>query len=152
MAGAGPERIFRKQQVERSAPATVEWSDVAIRRHKTWMILETTMRMPTRILAAAVVAAAIPVALPAAAAPLSQSLGLSNTNAGPLEQIDYRRTHRRNYRSGYYAYGSTRGFLRSEPRRWNYGNGSAATAPGSWRGCPGGDRAISDSYPSWMCR
>ena len=110
------------------------------------------MRTPTRILAAAVVAAAIPLALPAAAAPLPQSLALNNANAGSLEQVDYRRTHRRNYRSGWYAYGSARRFPRSGPLPWNYGNGSAATAPGSWRGCPGGDRAVSDAYPSWMCR
>jgi hypothetical protein len=103
------------------------------------------MRMPTKTLAAALVAAAIPLAVPAAAAPLSQSLALSNANAGSLEQVQYRRWHRRHYRSGWYAFSAA-------PRRWNYGNGSAATAPGSWRGCPGGDRALSSGYPSWMCR
>jgi len=110
------------------------------------------MRMLTKTLAAALVAAAVPLAVPAAAAPLSQSLALDNANAGSFEQVQYRRWHRRHYRSGWYAYGSSRGFLRSGPRQWNYGNGAAATAPGSWRGCPGGDRALSDGYPSWMCR
>jgi hypothetical protein len=106
------------------------------------------MRMPTKTLAAALVGAAVTLAVSAAAAPLSQSLALSNANAGSLDQVQYRRWHRRYYRSGWHAYG----FLRSGPRRWNYGNGGAATAPGSWRGCPGGDRAESSGYPSWMCR
>jgi hypothetical protein len=103
------------------------------------------MRMPTKILAAAVVTAAVPLAAPASTAPLSPSLGLSHADVVAAEQVQYRRWHRRTYRNGYYAYGSA-------PRRWNYGNGSAATAPGSWRGCPGGDRHASSGYPSWMCR
>ena len=111
------------------------------------------MRMPTKILAAAVVAAAVPFAVPAAAGPLSQSLALGDANVGSLDQVQYRRAYRRNYRSGWYAYGAAPGYvLRSGPRQWNYGNGAAATSPGSWRGCPGGDRALSDAYPSWMCR
>src|SRR5687767_13582558 len=111
------------------------------------------MRMPTKILAAAVVAAAVPLAVPAAAAPLSQSLALGDANVGSLDQVQYRRWDRRRYRSGWYAYGAAPGYvLRSGPRQWNYGNGAAATSPGSWRGCPGGDRALSDGYPSWMCR
>ena len=119
------------------------------------------MRMPTKILAAAVVAAAVPFAVPAAAAPISQSLALADAHVGSLDQVQYRRHYRsgrhyRNghrYRSGWYAYGAAPGYgLRSQPRQWNYGNGGAATAPGSWRGCPGGDRALSDAYPSYMCR
>lgn len=110
------------------------------------------MRMSTKTLAAALVAAAIPLAVPAAAAPLSQPLALSNANAGSLEQVQYRRWYRA-YRSGWYAYGAVPRYIaRSRPLPWNYGNGGAATAPGSWRGCPGGDRALSDGYPSWMCR
>jgi hypothetical protein len=105
------------------------------------------MKMPTETLAAAFVAAVIQLAVPAAAAPLSQSLALSNANAGSLEQVQYRRWYRGHYRGGWYAYG-----LRSGPRQWNYGNGSAATGPGSWRGCPGGDRDASSGYPSWLCR
>jgi hypothetical protein len=104
------------------------------------------MRMPTKTLAAALVAAAVPLAVPAAAAPLSQSLALSNANAGSLDQVQYRRSYRRHYRSGWNA------FARSRRLPWNYGNGGAATAPGSWRGCVGGDRAESSGYPSWMCR
>src|SRR5688572_23378019 len=108
------------------------------------MIPEIDMRMPTKILAAAVVAAAVPLAVPAAAAPLSQSLALGEANAGSLDQVQYRRWDRRRYRSGYYAYGAAPGYyaygaapgyiVRSGPRRWNYGNGAAATGPGSWRG------------------
>jgi hypothetical protein len=111
------------------------------------------MRMPTKTLAAALVAAAVPLAVPAAAAPLSQPLALSNASAGSLDQVQYRRWDRRYYRSGWYAFGAAPGYvLRSGPRQWNYGNGSAATAPGSWRGCPGGDRDESSGYPSWLCR
>jgi len=114
-------------------------------------IPEAKMRMSTKILAAAVVAAAVPFAVPATAAP--QSLALGDANVGSLEQVQYRRAHRRHYRSGWYAYGAAPGYaLRSGPRQWNYGNGAAATSPGSWRGCPGGDRALSSAYPSWMCR
>jgi hypothetical protein len=103
------------------------------------------MGTPSKTLAAGLVAAAVTLAVPAAAAPLSQSLALGNANAGSVDQIQYRRWHRRHYRGGWYAYGAA-------PRQWNYGNGGAATAPGSWRGCPGGDRALSSGYPSWMCR
>jgi hypothetical protein len=101
--------------------------------------------MPTKLLAAAVVAAATWFAGSASAAPLPPLMGLGHDDASSVEQVQYRRWHRRAYRNGYYAYGSA-------PRRWNYGNGSAATAPGSWRGCPGGDRHASSGYPSWMCR
>ena len=112
------------------------------------------MTLLNKTFAAALVVAAIPLfAAPASAAPLSQSLGLTSTDVGSLEQVQYRRWHRRHYRNGYYAYGAAPGYIaRSGPRRWNYGNGSAATAPGSWRGCPGGDRHASSGYPSWMCR
>src|SRR5262245_58156672 len=110
------------------------------------------MRAPIKILAAAILVASVPFAVPAAAAPLSQPSALGNAEAGSVDQVQYRRYHRRYYR-GWYAYGaSPRYFLRSRPRQWNYGNGAAATSPGSWRGCPGGDRALSDGYPSWMCR
>jgi hypothetical protein len=108
---------------------------------------EMNMRMPTKTLAAALVAAALPFAVPAAAAPLSQPLALSDANAGTLDQVQYRRAHRRYYRSGWNAFARS---SRSLP--WNYGNGAAATGRGSWRGCPGGDRALSDAYPSYMCR
>jgi hypothetical protein len=89
-----------------------------------------TMRLPTRTLAAALVAAAIPVyAGSAAAAPLSQSLSLSSADVGNVEQVQYRRWNRgrwigpaaagfaagaiiggalapRYYNDGYYAYGA----------------------------------------------
>jgi hypothetical protein len=141
---AGLEIHFRKEQkVERGALATVESSEFAVCRHEIWMNLEMNMRIPTKTLAAAFVAAAVPFAVPAAAAPLSQPLALDNANAGSLDQVQ----HRRHYRSGWNA------FARSSRRLpWNYGNGGAATAPGSWRGCPGGDRALSDAYPSYLCR
>ncbi|MBX9772941.1 MAG: hypothetical protein K2Y71_00905 [Xanthobacteraceae bacterium] len=110
------------------------------------------MRMPVKTLTA-VAMAAIPLAAPAAAAPLAQPLTLGQVDAGSLEQVQYGRWDRRRYRGGWYAYGAAPGpIARSGPRRWNYGNGSAATGSGSWRGCPGGDRVLSSGYPSWMCR
>lgn len=124
------------------------------------------MRLPSMTLAAAVVAAAIPLAGPAAAAPLSQSLALNNADAGTIEQVQYRRWDRGNgyyyddgyyaygaVPDGYYAYGAAPGY-RVAPgyrRNWNFGNGSSATGPGSSPLCPA-DREDSSSYPSWMCR
>ena len=91
------------------------------------------MTLPTKTLAAAFVAATIPLwAGPAAAAPLSQSLALSNADVGTVEQVQYRRWHRgrwigpaaagfaagaiiggalapRYYDDGYYAYGAAPG-------------------------------------------
>jgi hypothetical protein len=122
------------------------------------------MRLPLKTLAAAAVAAAIPLAGPAAAAPLSQSLALDNADHGTIEQVQYRRWDRGYYGDGYYAYGAApdgyyaygaapgyRVAPRYRQRNWNYGNGSSATAPGSsWR-CDA-DRTNSTAYPSWMCR
>jgi len=103
------------------------------------------MTLPSKILAAAFVAAAIPLATPVTAAPLSQSLALDSAQVGSIEHVQYRRWHRR----GYYAYG--RGYYRSRPVRWNNGNGSAATTRGTRARCPA-DREQASGYPSWMCR
>lgn len=115
------------------------------------------MRMPSKILAAAAFAAAIPLAAPAAAAPLSQSLTLGNTSTGTIEQVQWRRWDNGYYAygavpDGYYAYGAAPRY-RVGPRwrQWNYGNGSYATAPGSSRRCPA-DLEPGSAYPSWMCR
>jgi len=120
------------------------------------------MTLPCKTLAAALVAAAIPLATPAAAAPLSQSLVLNNTDVGTIEQVQYRRWDRGYYNDGYYAYGAVPdGYYaygaapgyRVAPRyrQWNFGNGSAATAPGSSPRCPA-DLEPGSAYPSWMCR
>jgi hypothetical protein len=56
--------------------------------------------------------------------------------------------------SGYYAYGAAPGYVAAPRyRAWdeNYGNGGAATAPGSSSACPS-DRDDASGYPSWMCR
>ena len=136
------------------------------------------MTLPTKTMAAALVAAAIPLyAGPAVAAPLSQSLALNNADVGTVEHVQYRRWHRsghwigpaagiaagiaigsalapRYYDDGYYAYGAAPGYVVGPRYRgWdeNYGNGSAATAPGSARICPS-DREDASGYPSWLCR
>lgn len=69
----------------------------------------------------------------------------------------------RYYDDGYYAYGAAPddyydfaaapGYVGPRYREWNsnYGNGSAATSPGSSPECPA-DRELSSSFPSWMCR
>ena len=125
------------------------------------------MTLPTKTMAAALVAATIPLyGGPAAAAPLSQSLALNNADVGTVEQVQYRRWGRGYYAygparrwgrgyyaygaaprwgRGYYAYGAARGYVA------NYGNGGAATARGSARICPA-DREDANAYPSWMCR
>jgi hypothetical protein len=122
------------------------------------------MRLPIKTLAAAAVAAAIPLAGPAAAAPLSQSLALNNADTATIEQVQYRRWDRGYHDDGYYAYGAVpdgyyaygaapgyRVAPRYRQRNWNYGNGSSATAPGSAGVCDA-DRGNATSYPSWMCR
>jgi len=57
---------------------------------------------------------------------------------------------------GYYAYGAAPGYVAPQYRGPNstyniYGNGGAATAPGSSPVCPP-DRDDASGYPSWMCR
>jgi hypothetical protein len=88
------------------------------------------MRLPTKTLAAALIAAAVPLySGPAAAAPLSQSLALNSADVGTVEQVQYRRWNRgrwigpaaagiaagaiiggaiasSQYNDGYYAYGA----------------------------------------------
>jgi len=108
------------------------------------------MTRPTRILAPALLVAAIPLfGGSASAAPMSQSLALDKAETGTVEQIQYRRA-RRYYNDGYYAYGWAPGYA-PQRRAWNYGNGSAATGPGSAARC-GSDRFQASGYPSWMCR
>jgi hypothetical protein len=120
------------------------------------------MRLPTKILTPALLLAAVPLfAGSASAAPLSQSLALNQAETGTVEQVQYRdrrawRYHRGYYAFGaapcYYAYGAAPGYYVGPRRRaWNYGNGSAATGPGSAAICPA-DRFDASGYPSWMCR
>ena len=123
------------------------------------------MNLPTRTLAAALVAAAIPIyAGPAAAAPLSQSLSLNNTDVGTVEQVQYRRWNRgrwigpaaagfaagaivggalapRYYNDGYYAYGAAPGYASSYGVRRSPQYGSCT-----------GDRENDSGFPSWACR
>src|SRR3981189_990232 len=99
--------------------------------------------LPTKMMAAALVAAAIPFyAGPAAAGPLSQSLALNNADVGTVEHVQYRRWARGYYAHGaarrwgrgyYYAYGAALGYGAPRYRFWdpNYGNGGAATTPRS---------------------
>ena len=93
------------------------------------------MTLPTKTMAAVLVAAAIPLyAGPAAAAPLSQSLALNNADVGMVEQVQYRRWGR-----GYYAYGATRRWGRGyyaygAARRWGRGYYAYAAAPRWGRG------------------
>jgi hypothetical protein len=133
------------------------------------------MTLPTKTMAAVLVAAAIPLyAGPAAAAPLSQSLALNNADVGMVEQVQYRRWGRgyyaygatrrwgrgyyayaaaRRWGRGYYAYAAAPGYVAPRYRIWggNYGNGSAATTRVSDRICAS-DRDDASGYPSWLCR
>jgi hypothetical protein len=92
-------------------------------------------KMPTKTMAAALVAAAIPLyAGPTAAGPLSQSLALNNADVGTVEQVQYRRWGRgyygygpgRRWGRGYYAYGAA--------PRWGRGYYAYAAAPRWGRG------------------
>jgi hypothetical protein len=133
-------------------------------------------------LAAALVAAAVPLAGSSAmAAPLSQPLAVNNANVGAVEQVQYRyRSGRwigpaaagfaagaiiggalapRYYDEGYYAYGAAPGY---------YAYGAApgyVVTPGyydaplqRWQratpqyGSCTGDRHADSGYPSWACR
>src|SRR5258708_3448097 len=118
--------------------------------------------LPTKTMAAALVAVAIPLyAGPAAAGPLSQSLALNNADVGTGERVQYRRWGRgyyaygaaRRWGRGYYAYGAALGYVGSRYRIGdpNYGNGGSATTPFSDRTCAS-DRENASGYPSWMCR
>jgi len=148
------------------------------------------MTLPTKILAAALMAVAIPlVSGPAGAAPLSQSMTLSNADVGTVEQVQYRwnrgrwigpaaaglaagaiiggalsaQAYNDAYYAygaapgGYYAYGAAPGYaVAPRYRGWDgiysiYGNGGAATGPGSAPICPA-DRDDASGFPSWMCR
>jgi hypothetical protein len=156
----------------------------------------TLPKMTSKIFAAAVFAATIPLAGPTSAAPLAQSIALKTADVGAVEQVQYRRWHGSRwhggrwigpaaaagfaagaivgsalaphyyndgyyaygaapgYADGYYAYGAAPGYV-AGPRygglNRNFGNGSAATSPGSAPSCPS-DREQSSAYPSWMCR
>ncbi|MPZ36739.1 MAG: hypothetical protein GEU95_01530 [Rhizobiales bacterium] len=105
------------------------------------------MRLPTRTLAAALIAAAVPLlgTGPAATAPLSQSLALNGADVGSVEQVQYRRWHRgrwigpaaaglaagaiiggaiaaSQYNDGYYAYGAAPGYAyAAAPGYYSYG-------------------------------
>jgi hypothetical protein len=95
----------------------------------------TLSKMTSKIFAAAVFAATIPLASPTSAAPLAQSLALKTADVGAVEQVQYRRWHRggrwigpaaaagfaagaivgsalapRYYNDGYYAYGAAPGY------------------------------------------
>jgi hypothetical protein len=110
------------------------------------------MRLPTRTLAAALVATAIPLyAGTASAAPLSQSLAVNNADVGQVEQVQYRRWNRGRwigpaaaglaagaivggaiasssyYNDGYYAYGAAPGYAYGAApyRRGYYAYGAA---------------------------
>jgi hypothetical protein len=100
--------------------------------------------LPTKTMAAALVAAAIPLyAGPAAAGPLSQSLALNSADVGTVEQVQYRRWGRgyyayrpvRRWGRGYYAYRPVRRWSRGyyaygAARRWGRGYYAFAAAPG----------------------
>lgn len=122
------------------------------------------MRMPSTILAAAAVAAAIPLAGSALAAPISQPQAMGDAGPGAIAYVQWRGwdggypaygAAPDGYGAvpdGYYAYGAApRHRYAPRYRQWNYGNGSAATAPGSSAMCPA-DLEAGSGYPSWMCR
>jgi hypothetical protein len=122
------------------------------------------MRPITKALAAAFVAAAVPLlAGPVAAAPLSQTPTLHAADVGTVENVQYRRYGNRwvgpsaaypyayyGYDDGYYAYGAVPGPAYGyTPGGWGYS--PQAPSPGSSPHCTA-DREQNSSFPSWMCR
>jgi hypothetical protein len=119
------------------------------------------MRPITKALAAALVAAAVPLlAGPVAAAPLSQPQALHAADVGTMENVQYRRWHGDRigpspyayggYDDGYYAYGAVPGPAYGyRPGGWGYS--PQAPSPGSSPRCTA-DREQNSSFPSWMCR
>jgi hypothetical protein len=120
------------------------------------------MRPITKALAAALVAAAVPLlAGPVAAAPLSQPQALHAADVGTMENVQYRRGYGNRwvgpsaaypyayygYGDGYYAYGAVPG--PQGPGGWGYS--PQAPSPGSSPECTA-DREENSSFPSWMCR
>jgi hypothetical protein len=137
------------------------------------------MRLPTKTLAGALIAAAVPLySGPAAAAPLSQSLALNSADVGSMEQVQYRRWNRgrwigpaaaglaagaiiggalssSQYNDGYYAYGAAPEGYYAYGAAPGYSAGprygsSIRTSP-QWGSCTG-DREDDSGYPSWACR
>ena len=140
------------------------------------------MRLPTKTLAAALIAAAVPLySGPAAAAPLSQSLALNSADVGSVEQVQYHRGNRgrwigpaaagvvagaiiggalsSQYNDGYYAYGAA-----PADGYYAYGAAPGYAAPGYGYGYRSGvrsspqygsctgDREEDSAFPSWACR
>jgi hypothetical protein len=139
------------------------------------------MRLPINTLAAALIAAAVPLyGGPAAAAPLSQSLALNNADVGSVEQVQYRRWNRggwvgpaaaglaagaiiggaiasSQYNDGYYAYGAAPGGYYAYGSAPGYYGGNAYGYRGRVRTSPQygsctGDREEDSAFPSWACR
>ena len=105
------------------------------------------MRTPFKLLAAAAIAAAMPVGSAAAQAVV---IGDGYYAYGSVVAPGYYAYGAAPY--GYYAYGAAPGYrVAPRYRQWNFGNGSAATAPGSSPICPP-DLEPGSAYPSWMCR
>lgn len=138
------------------------------------------MRLSTKTLAAALIAAAVPLyGGPAAAAPLSQSLALNNANVGTIEHVQYRRWNRgrwvgpaaagavagaiiggalaSQYNDGYYAYGAAPGGYYAYGAAPGYYAAPRDSYSSSIRTSPqygscSGDRDDDSGYPSWACR
>ena len=103
------------------------------------------MRTPFKILAAAAFAVAMPLAATAQTVVIGD--GYYEYGAAPGGYYAYGAAP-----NGYYAYGYAPGYrVAPRYRQWNFGNGSAATAPGSSPICPA-DLEPGSAYPSWMCR
>jgi hypothetical protein len=140
------------------------------------------MRLPTKTLAAALIAAAVPLyGGSAAAAPLSQSLALNSADVGSVEQVQYRRWNRgrwigpaaagfaagaiiggalsSQYNDGYYAYGAAPdGYYAYGAAPGYYGAPAYSYRAGPrvrsspQYGSCTGDREEDSSFPSWACR
>jgi hypothetical protein len=123
------------------------------------------MRFPSKLLATVLMAGSLPVlAGPASAAPLSQSLALTNAQTPIVEQVQWRR-----YRAGRwigpaagFAAGVAVGSALAAPHYYNDGYYAYGAEPGyvpvpvvprgyGYRNC-GGDSGFASAYPNWACQ
>ena len=110
------------------------------------------MTLPTKTLAAALVAAAIPLCGgSAAAAPLSQSLALNNADVGTIEQVQYRRWNRGRWigpaAAGLAAGAIVGGALSSQYNDGYYAYGAAA--PSGYYAYGAAPRYVGPGYRDW---
>jgi hypothetical protein len=114
------------------------------------------MTFPAKTLAALLVTASVPLfAGQAGAAPIGQSVGLSNAQTSNVEQVQWRRWRRGHWvgPAAGFAAGVAVGSAFAGPRYYDDGYYAYGAAPGFYRGDPCvGDENYNSGFASWQCR